>query len=208
MSQPLGQLHAHLILREHDLVRPDFLQYLSVNVALRLADNLLQSQFLEIEGDKGAVTHVVPHGHDGAVVIAYAQRPQDRRVAGISGGGVGNLLCCRLHIFLPAVDCQHLVAQLKQLGGNGPAKPTKSNDNKGLHTDTSYPIIISNCGRLMTQPLSRLVRKAMEKDSIPTLPKYIRQIRSNLEGEASPGVSPVLSPTVPIAEATSNAAPR
>ena len=79
------------MLREDHLVGADLLEHLLVNVALGLGDDLPDPQFLQIHGDKGAVAHVVCYGHDGAVIVAYAQGPEHAGVPGVAGHSVGHL---------------------------------------------------------------------------------------------------------------------
>ena len=133
-GQALGQLQAHLMLREYHPVGADLLQHLAVDMALGLAHHLLHPGLLQVQGDEGAVPHVAAGGHDGAVKIAHSQSPQHRRVLGVPGHRVGHLLGHLLHPLAVGVDGQHFMAQAAQLGGHRAAKAPQADHYKGLHT--------------------------------------------------------------------------
>ena len=132
-GQPLSQLDPHLMFGKNHPVGSDLLQHLAVDVALSLGDDLLHSDLLEVQSDEGAVAHVVPHGHDGAVVVAHPQRLEHGGVPGVAHDGMGDLIGRRLDVFLPAVHGQHLMAQGAQLGGHRRAKTAQTDHNKRFH---------------------------------------------------------------------------
>ena len=69
-------------------------------MALGLADHLAHTQLLQVQGDEGGGAHIHAHSHYSAVVVTHAQGTEHRRVPGIAGDGMGDLVSYLLYILL------------------------------------------------------------------------------------------------------------
>ena len=102
-------------------------------VAFGFANHLGHPQLLEVEGNQGGIAHVLPHGHDGAVIVAHTQGPEDRRVPRVPGNGVGDPVGHPLDQLIGLVHRQNLMAQVGQLGGDGGAEAPQADNDKCFH---------------------------------------------------------------------------
>ena len=117
-----------------------------VDGAAGLAHHLGHSQLLQVEDDEGAGAHVVPCGHHSTVKVPGSQGPEDLRVPGISGGGVGHRARHLLDPLLPQIHRHHFVAQGTQLTGQRCAESAQSDHQKAFHRHLLQPIITSTLG--------------------------------------------------------------
>ena len=99
----------------------------------RLADDLLRAELLEHDRDEDARLDVRADGHDAAVEVANAERPEHRLVLRIAADSLRDAVRDVLHVFLAVVEGENLMSERAELARDRPAEAAETDYQKGFH---------------------------------------------------------------------------
>ena len=123
----------HLPLGDHHPVCTDPLQRPLIQLVLGFADDVFAAQIPKVHGNEHTGRQILTHGHNGALALRRAHRPEYFDLPGIADGRMGAAIRQMIHGFLVPIHHNDLMSHVIELLRRRAAEAAQSNYNKGFH---------------------------------------------------------------------------